>query len=242
MVGLAPSVGGCQSKDEPHPLPRKEGFCLQTAALSPVCLGSLTSPAVSVQPGQRWASPVWVQRGWLFTAGAPCLSSGLLAAQTRSPWQGQRSRRLRVKSHLPPICPPPLATANRGWIPQHQAGTIMHFQGKQSEPRADGEDRETKRDQRPCLLPSPEPSKAEASGRLLLTRPPHHSLGAGQTGNRRSKTSQNSREGSTASATLSGAAEKRRSCHLKTSVFVTLQPAFSSVQYAFSLFWTTLHG
>lgn len=231
-----------RAKTEPHPLPREEGFCLQTAALSPVCLGSLTSLAVSVQPGREWASLVWVQRGWLFTAGAPCLSSGLLAAQTCSPWQGQRSRRLRVKSHLPPICPPPLATANRGWIPQHRARTFTHFQGRQSEPRADGEDRETKRDLRPCLLPSPEPSAAGASGRLLLTRPPRHSLGAGQTGNRRSKTSQNSREGNTTSETLSGTAEKQQSCPLKTSVFVTLQPAFSSVQYAFSLFWATLHG
>ena len=103
-MGMAPT--------EPHPLPRGEGFCLQTATLSPVCLCSLTSLAVSVQPGRGWASLVWVQRGWLFIAGAPCLSSGLLAARAHSPWQGQRSRRLRVKSCLPPICPQPLATAD----------------------------------------------------------------------------------------------------------------------------------
>lgn len=114
--------------------------------------------------------------------------------------------------------------------------------GKAVRASADGEDRETERAQRPRLLPSPEPSEAGASGRLLLTRPPHHSLSAGQPGNRRSKTSRNSREGNTASETLSGTAEKQQSRHLKASVFVPLQPAFSSVQYVFSLFGATLHG
>ena len=144
-----------------------------------------------------------------------------------------------------PAC---LPSALSLWPQQTEDGSLSTGQGRSRTSRkairasADGEDRETERAQRPRLLPSPEPSEAGASGRLLLTRPPHHSLSAGQPGNRRSKTSRNSRDGNTASETLSGTAEKQQSCHLKASVFVPLQPAFSSVQYAFSLFWATLHG
>lgn len=146
--------------------------------MSPVCLCSLASPAGSVQAGWGWAGPVRAQRGWLFIAGALCLSSGLLAAQARSPWQGQRSRSLRVN----PTC---LSSALRLWPQQTGAGSLSAGRGRSRASREGSQSPEpterTERqsgDQRPCLLPSPEPSEAGAAGRLLLTRPPHHSFRA----------------------------------------------------------------